>query len=158
MPKVHFIPSRQFRTFRQQIFDLSSKKVETGYFEESTYPDGPSVAMVATVQEYGDVKGNIPPRPTLVPGIEGAKTDIRDAALASAKQLASGAGTAEDLLNKVGVVSEGAVKSAISALTAPPLTEATIARKGFEKPLIETGLMIASVQHKLTDKNEEKGS
>lgn len=153
MPKVTFKPSRGFTKFRKQISNLASQQVETGYFEESTYPDGTSVAARAAVHEYGNVEENIPPRPTLVPGIEEARTEIRDVAFASAQKIGSGAGTGEDLLNIVGVVSEGAVKAAIAALISPPLAPITIELKGHDKPLIETGLMIASVQNKIKDKS-----
>ena len=38
-------------------------EVQIGFLENSTYPDGTSVPMVAAIQEFGAPARNIPPRP-----------------------------------------------------------------------------------------------
>ena len=53
------------------------------------------------------------------------------------------------------------IKETISKITAPPLKPATIKRKGSAKPLIDTGLMLASVQNAVNKEGSEftgKGS
>jgi len=46
----------------------------------------------------------------------------------------------------------GDVGKAIQSVTSPPLAASTVARKGFDKPLIDTGLMFQSVTHRTVAK------
>ena len=41
----------------------SATKVQIGFLEGASYPDGTSVALVAAVQEFGSPANGIPPRP-----------------------------------------------------------------------------------------------
>jgi hypothetical protein len=44
----------------------------------------------------------------------------------------------------LGVVMEGQLKDSISGWTSPPNAASTIAGKGFNKPLVDTGVMLRS--------------
>ncbi len=121
---------------------------KTGWFETAKYADGTPVAYVATVQEYGSPEGGIPPRPTLRPtaadkGRQGGEWSdlVRDGARAALDGRIAPAVVLEHLTLKAA----GDVAKSISALMAPPLSPQTIARKGFSKPLVETGQMLQSV-------------
>src|SRR5262245_64319681 len=71
-----------------------------------------------------------------------------------AKRAAEGGISARDVLEMVTLKAAGDVGKAIQAVTAPPLSPITIARKGHSKPLIDIGQMFQSV----TGKVETAGS
>lgn len=52
-------------------------------------------------------------------------------------------------LNQLGAYGQAGVKQQILALQSPPLSPATIAKKGSSKPLIDTGSMLGSVRFKV---------
>lgn len=119
--------------------------LRVGFLEGATYPatrgqSGLHVATVAFWNEFGTAR--MPPRPFFrrmiaakSPGWAAALAKIAKAtqynALASLKLMGTG-------------IKDQLVKS-INDFSDPPLAASTIARKGFAKPLIDTGVMIRSV-------------
>jgi hypothetical protein len=57
-------------------------------------------------------------------------------------------------LERMGHEIEGQLQQSIKALTSPPLARSTVRKKGFDKPLIDTGLMWQSTGHEVTTENE----
>lgn len=56
---------------------------------------------------------------------------------------------AAKVLGLMGVRIKGQIQQSIVDLVSPPLAKSTIARKGFDKPLIETGHMLNSVDYEV---------
>lgn len=116
--------------------------LKVGFFEEATYPDGTPVAEVATFQEFGTAK--IPPRPFF-------RNMIADNQASWGKGMAMALKKsnydAKQALEITGQVVAGQLKQSIIDLVTPPLSPATIARKGFDKPLIDTAHMLNSVSY-----------
>lgn len=54
-------------------------------------------------------------------------------------------------LSRLGVLAQGDIQMEITALSSPPNTPSTIARKGSSNPLIDTGAMRGAVTWKLDD-------
>jgi hypothetical protein len=117
-------------------------KVRVGFLEGATYPDGTSVALVAAVQDMGSPAQNIPPRP-FFRNVVAAKSGEWPNALRAA--LAATDDDAEKALGIVGEGIAGQLRQSIVDTNEPPLAPATIARKGFDKPLVDTGHMLQSV-------------
>ncbi len=130
--------------------------VKVGFFPNSTYPPrkGSSeplyVAQVAAWQEYGthDANGkqHIPPRPFM-------RTMARTysprwgALLASALQV-----TELDSEKALGIVAEKLKDQMVETIVkfdTPPNADATIEKKGFDDPLIDSGHMMRSVEAKV---------
>lgn len=90
-------------------------------------------------------KIGIPARPWLEPGVQSASQaiieEIQDG-LESDKPM-------DTILEAIGVVASGAVKVYMTELKAPPNAASTIRKKGSSNPLIDTGAMRASVNHKV---------
>lgn len=118
---------------------------KTGYFETAKYPDGTSVAYVATIQEYGYAAGGIPARPTMRPTADQQRGEWAETMRMGAKAALNGDMTSRDALERLTLKAAGDVSASIAALTAPALSPETIARKGFSKPLVASGLMLRSV-------------
>ena len=134
---------------------------QIGFPSGINYEDGTSVAYVAAIQEFGAPAVNIPPRPFIQPTIRAKKKYWSDVLAAQIPKVVMGKMTAFDALDLVGMTAAAGIKETISKITAPPLKPATIKRKGSAKPLIDTGLMLASVQNAVNKEGSEftgKGS
>ena len=164
-------------------------QVRVGFLEGATYPDGTSVAYVASIQEFGATIRREPGTVTIYRKIKGGKflrggrfvkkaasnfaTDhahgaytiripprpffrnmiaakAREWPAAIAKQLKAQDYDAIRTLDIVGEAIGGQLQASIKALTSPPLAASTIAKKGFDKPLIDHAVMLRSVGHEVT--------
>lgn len=124
----------------------NAKQVRAGFLEGATYPDGTSVAMVAAANEFGSTgEGRFqPPRPFFRQAIDGNKTKWSNGL---AKSLMKD--DAQTALSKAGEVITGDVQSSIQSLVSPALAQSTIKAKGFDKPLIDTGHMLRSIDYEV---------
>ncbi len=115
--------------------------LQVGFLAEATYPDGKSVAMIAAIQEYGAPSRGILPRP-FFRNMIAAKSDEWPGAIANL--LIETDYDVVRTLQLTGEAIQGQLQQSIIDTNAPPLKEATVKRKGFNKPLIDTGNMINS--------------
>lgn len=115
--------------------------VRVGFFESARYQDGTSVALVAAKNEFGTER--IPERPY-----------FRNANRKSRKPLTQLFFQRVDpqelvvdtvLAKHIGLMLQAGVQNEITRLRQPPNAPSTIARKGSENPLIDTGKMVNSV-------------
>ncbi len=103
-------------------------------------------ASLLFIHTKGSPLRNIPPRPVLEPGIEGARALIVPHLGASAQAIARGhAHQAEQELRRVGTIAANAVKRYFTEGALAPNAPSTIARKGSDRPLINTGQMRRAV-------------
>jgi hypothetical protein len=118
--------------------------LRVGFLEKATYPDGKPVAMIAAIQEYGAPRAGIPPRPFFRNMIAAKQAEW---APAIAQLLVQNNYDATRALDIAGAAIAGQLRQSVIDTNAPPLKPATIRRKGFSKPLIETSVMINSIDH-----------
>lgn len=133
---------------------LEGLEGKVGWFESATYKDGPPVAYVATIHEFGAPSQGIPARPFMRPAVAEKGQSWVDLLGQGAKAALNGSVSPAAVLEAVTLRAAGDVAIAIRAVTSPPLKPATVARKGFDKPLVDTGQMLKSV----TGKVEASGS
>lgn len=126
---------------------LDGLEGKTGWFETAHYPDGTPVAYVATIHEHG--AGHIPARPFMRPAVAQYGRSWMDLMAQGAKAALNGTVSPAAVLEAVTLRAAGDVGKAIQAVTSPALAPMTIARKGFDKPLIDTGQMFQSVTGKV---------
>lgn len=121
--------------------------VNIGVLAKARYPNGLHVAQNAFWQEFGTK--NMPARPAMQNAIaeHSAKWPGAMAKIAKANGY-DGPRT----LALMGMGIKDQIVASITALTSPPLAESTIERKGFDKPLIETGLYQRSIDYEVTNK------
>lgn len=142
--------SRGLRAFTQRLQrDLArAPTLRIGFLDGATYPDGTGVAAVAAYNEYGNPARNRPPRPFMRQTIERERDGW-------GKTLAAGLRMNDyNVTAGLGVLGEdiaGAIRETITQFDSPPLSPRTIARKGFAKPLVDTGTMLRSVSWELSD-------
>lgn len=116
--------------------------VRIGFLEGATAPNGDSLPLRAALNEFGHENENgtvVPPRPFFRNMIS-AKSPEWPTGIAY--QLKATHYDIELTLNRVGDAIKGQLQESILDLWSPALSEKTVAKKGFEKPLIEHGDMI----------------
>lgn len=119
--------------------------VEVGFLEGATYPDGTPVAAVASWNEYGT--STSPPRPFFREMIAKESPSWPDKLAAAYKHTGDG----KKALALMGEDIEGALKQSINDFQGEPLADSTVARKGFNKPLIDTAVMVNSTGYRVVD-------
>lgn len=116
--------------------------VRIGFLEGATYSSGESVALVAAINEFGAPSRGQPPRPYFRRMI--AKNESSWGRLVEQSVKLSDYNTA-NALGLVGMEIKGELQQSIVDLRDPPLAKSTIQRKGSDKPLIDQGVMLNSV-------------
>ncbi len=119
--------------------------VKVGFLENATYPAGDDraglpVAQVAFWNEFGTSR--TPPRPFFRSAIEQHQGEWGDD-LANALKLTKLDTRAA--FGIVGTIIKDQIVQSIVDTNSPPLAESTVRRKGFDKPLVDTGVMQRSV-------------
>ncbi len=125
-----------------------ARSVRVGFLEDARYPDGTSVAMVAAVNEFGNPPSR-PPRP-FFRGMIRQQSKKWPGEIAQA--LKHSGYDAEKALDLTGAAIKGQLQEAITTYVGPPLKPATVERKGFDKALVDTGHMLASVDYSVVKK------
>lgn len=120
--------------------------LQVGFLEGGTYPDGTSVPMVAAIQNFGAPRVGIPPRPYFSSMVAEKQDEWGPALL---KLLRANAYDVELSFKTLGEGIRGQLQQSINDWTVPPLAESTVARKGFDKPLIDTSHMINSADYRV---------
>lgn len=128
---------------------------QVGFPKGKNYEDGTSVAYVAAIQEFGAPAVNIPPRPFIRPTVKSQKENWIKTIKGGIPEVVLGKKTAFDVLDLVGIQASADIQTTISSIYSPPNSPATIKRKGSAKPLIDTGLMLASVTNGVNKKGSE---
>lgn len=123
-------------------------KLKVGFLQGSTYPDGKPTALIAAIHNYGAPAAGIPPRPFFSNMVRKHKGEWPKAI---ADLLKANEFDAVKALEVAGHAIAGQLRQSIRDTNDPPLKPATIARKGFDKPLIDTSHMINSVDSKVVE-------
>lgn len=108
-----------------------------------------TVAGIGIINELGSVKANIPPRPFMRQTRERFLGNTRAYMRTQAQLILNLRSSPERALKLIGAYFEGRIKWTIRNGTFAPNAPATIRMKKSSKPLIDTGLMRASVTHVL---------
>lgn len=122
------------------------RTLRVGFLEGATYPDGKPVAMIAAIQNFGAPRAGIPPRP-FFSNMVAKKSPEWPKAIA--RQLKITNNDVDAALALTGEALRGQLQQEIRETNSPALSPVTIARKGFDKPLIHTGHMLNSVGYEI---------
>ncbi|UOO77930.1 hypothetical protein LVJ85_05570 [Neisseria sp. Dent CA1/247] len=131
---------------RTAVEKAASGKVRVGIIQQSTYEDGQSVAQVAYWNEYGTA--HIPPRPFFRQTIAEHKDEWSDKAAAILRETD---GDTQATLAMMGEGVKGQVVETIQNFRDPPNAPSTERKKGFNKPLIDTGTLWRSIDYEMEE-------
>ncbi len=123
-----------------------ASEVSVGFLSGATYPDGTSVAMVAALNEFGRPEKNQPPRPFFRDMIAAKSPEwgTTVAALIEANSF-----DAAKTLSQTGQAVKAQLQNSIQTFDRVPLAPSTIAAKGFSKPLVDSRVMVNSVDFRM---------
>lgn len=113
--------------------------VRVGVFEDATYPDGTPVAMVVFWNEYSTRLA--PPRPFFRTTVSDQKSNW----IKSVKNLVQIHNDPKKVMGEMGVAMSEQIKHSIGTWTVPENSAYTERKKGFNKPLVDTGQMLRSI-------------
>jgi hypothetical protein len=147
---------------KDPLKDLDKKSLKVGWFKAAKYEDGTQVAAVALIQELGDAKKHIPPRPFIQPTIIREKKNWQLILQQELKRVLKKEITINNALDVLGLKAAGNIRATIRNVWSPPLAQRTIDERlrrykkkeiteNLKKPLIDTKLMINSVNHEISD-------
>lgn len=154
---------------------FAGREMKVGWPKGKEYPDGTPVAYVAAIQNFGAPERAIPPRPMLKPTIAENKDRWAKMADHLVGQVARGQLSAVDALDGIGRVAAMDLQTYIGQLNEPELSAVTVLLRKWRKegrtitgktvgeaaqaikdgvdpgsdnkPLNDTGYLIASVTH-----------
>lgn len=129
-----------------------------GQFIKSEAP--PRVTDVAFKNEFGSISENIPPRPFMKKSSKPTKSLLSRENKKLAKQLGEKSASPQLLvkfLQLMGPKIAAIFKKTITDLREPANAETTVAIKGSDNPLIDTGLMRQTLTYLVTRKKKAKG-
>lgn len=144
---------------KKHLLDSNKVHAKIGWFPEQVYGadnDNLQMAQVASWNEHGHPNGGIfagtytPPRPFMRVWLpEELKENKVQAAIKQAGQAAFRQTSVAGALNTSGPTFVNALQDAMRKLNHPANSEATIAMKGFDDPLRDSGQLIASATFKV---------
>ena len=144
---------------------------------------GKSVAEVAAIQEFGAPAARIPPRPFIRPAFKNNKAEWKNSLSDGVVQVINGNTSADDVLSLAGEQAQLAIQTKILDCYEPPLSPVTVllrawrkngvkitrqvvrqaalaikmgsATGGDDKPLIDDGILLASISYAVNTKESE---
>ena len=119
--------------------------VRVGVLENATYPDGTPVAMVAFWNEYGTKRS--PVRAFFRTTVSEQKKNW----VLSVQNLMKMHNDPKQVMGLIGVHMQEQIVQSINTWSDPPNSAYTIAKKGFDKPLVERGIMMRSIKSEVGD-------
>lgn len=136
---------------------IKKSKLEVGFFESATYPDGTPVAYVAAIQEFGNPAGNNPSRPFFRNAIS-QHDGWKQLANKAMNAVVEGRIELNQALNQMGLKIGADVQESITDGSYEALKQSTLdarqSRKRTEgvssKPLIESGQMLQAVSYSVS--------
>lgn len=136
------------KKIEEMLKDLGPISLSIGFKEGGTYPNGDSVPFVAYKNEFGVPGNNQPPRPFFRLAV--AKNHKKwPTALAIFLRKNRNVKIA---MGEMGELIKQQIQQEILDLTEPALSPVTITKKGFDKPLIDKGIMLDNVEYWTGDK------
>jgi len=153
------------------ISEMKPLAVRIGWFPSARYDDEHKtpVASVAAQNEYGNPTDNIPARPFIRPAIANNETKWANIGKRGMKAVVNGKATVTQVLEGIGTAAVGDIQHSITQVYSPALKKRTIdarlARRNHSgrlnktqarsitKPLVDTGLMLASVSYEISSES-----
>ena len=116
--------------------------VEVGFFD-------PANASIAVIHEHGAPGANIPERSFLRSTFDEERPALERQLAEGVEEVFKGRATLERILMNVGDDLADKVHRKILGMNSPANAPSTVAKKGFDDPLVETGAMADAVEARL---------
>lgn len=134
-------------TVYKKMKGVTGKEVAVGFpkGKAQAYPDGTPLAEVAAAHVYGV---GVPKRDFMAMSRDGIAEKTAPI-IAKALEVEN----PESMYNAAGLSAQDEIRNSITVLDSPPNSPATIMKKGFDNPLVETSHMVQSVTYVIRDRS-----
>lgn len=139
--------TRKKRNYNTHL--LKQGVVRVGFFPQSRYDGGTSVAQVARYNEFGL---GVPARPFMRPAVFEHKADLTNNLHKRYRQAIRDNQDTMMVLENFGKDVAGLIREQIANTYEPPNAPSTIKRKGANTPLRDTRLMLNSVSYQAEER------
>ena len=139
--------TRKKRNYNTHL--LKQGVVRVGFFPQSRYDGGKSVAEVARYNEFGL---GVPKRPFMRPAVFEHKADLTNTLHKRYRQALRDNQDTMIVLENFGKDVAGLIREQIANTYEPPNAPSTIKRKGANTPLRDTRLMLNSVRYQAEER------
>lgn len=146
----------RFSEIIKRLEASANDELRIGFFDGEMHPSGNPVATIALINDVGSITN--PPRPFMTVGL---KSILRSAAYRKMyadylRKIVSGKMTPRAAYDQIGKFAVEDLKQLIDDWTNPPNSAKTIAIKGRNDPLVDTGTMLNSVKYKIAKSRKSK--
>lgn len=114
-----------------------------------------TLAKVAVINHFGSKDEKIPARPFLDVALEDA--DAKEKMQKAFKQGYKGTKDLKGAMEALGAMASSIISEYIVNLREPPNAPSTIAKKGKDDPLVDTGQLARSITYKVEERRSRKG-
>lgn len=140
----------KWKRFQEKLKSSEHAHVKVGVLAKSGRTADGTMSMVelAAIHEFGSPKAGIPERSFIRRTFENNKGDVARVTRSLAIEFVNGRVSLHRALSKLGAWGATQVKDTIAKgpHIPPPLKPATVARKGSDRPLVDTGRLVGSIQ------------
>ena len=136
-----------WKAAKNQLNALNNKDVEVGFLDNNK-----NIATIAMFNEFGHRArdgSKVPERSFIRSTLKKKSTTYRNETIKRIQLLIKGSLSQDSFLNSQGEFWQKQFKYAIYEFSNPRNKPSTIRQKGFDNPLIHTGLMLAMVKFKV---------
>lgn len=147
--KLIFIENKNIEKRIRVLHTLSKTTLKIGLPKNNPFLRG-----ILAIQEHGAPSKNIPPRPVIRPSLSAPETRALLSAHAQAAVSAAWQGSVSAMrksLEAAGQTGADSIRAAIDTGVPPPNRPSTIARKGFDKPLYDTGALYRAFDYEIEE-------
>jgi len=146
------VDDRVWRKLRKEVDQLAKRRVKVGILQskgggEPTESGGATMVDIGTIHEFGAPKAGIPERSFLRRTFREKKRDLAKITTQLSKKVVTGKLTHKRALEILGAWGAAQVQKRITSEghIPPPLKPRTVARKGSDRPLVDTGRLVQSI-------------
>jgi hypothetical protein len=137
---------RVWQEILRKVNDAKQAHVKVGVLSDGDH-DGIGMIELAAIHEFGSPAAGIPERSFIRRTFIEKESELAEICARLSKAVIAGSMTTAKALDLLGAWGASEVKKTVTAgpHIPPPLKEATIAAKGSDRPLVDTGRLIGSV-------------
>lgn len=135
----------------ERLRELQGVAVLVGVRGEETDDEGTSLALIASANEFGTRDGHVPERSFLRRTVAENQRDYEEMLAGAVDDYVEGGIPLTRSLGLIGAAAVGDVQDTMVAVDDPPNAPSTIARKGADNPLIDTGRLRQSITWKIEE-------
>lgn len=144
--------TKGWEVLRKQLMELGKTELDVGFINSHYGAENDNLphALIAQVQEEGSPSQNIPPRPFIRVGFKDyLKSGKADQNFVAIMKLVMSGQSVLKAYTQAGPYFVKHLQDVMKAWDTPPNAPYTVAQKGFNNPLIETGELVNSVDFKV---------